>query len=143
MNGVTPHLRLKPGAAFPTLAPAGFRLLAALDYCAQRLNLTLTLTSGSEQRGRSPLDPHMTGEAVDVRVNDLTFAQIRALYMMLGETLGPAFTVLLEAPTHDRPQALADIIYRNEKATALHLHLQRKKGTTWPPREASSEVRRT
>lgn len=139
---MTPHLRLKPGASFPTLAPAGFRIIAALDTCAQRLGLTLTITSGSEHRGRAQTDPHMLGEAVDVRATDLPLLTIRALHNELCTLLGPAFTVLFEAPPHDSPPALADITYLNTKATAMHFHIQRRKGTTWPPPDTSGEARR-
>lgn len=139
---MTPHLRLKPGAAFPVLAPAGLRILAALDNAARHLNQTLTITSGSETRGRAVTDPHMTGEAVDVSVTALLPAEIHTLYHRLKTALGPAFTVLLEAPPHLNIPSLNTIVYRNDKATALHLHIQRKKGTTWPPPDATSEARR-
>ena len=125
------YVRVKTGAGFPTLAPAGVRILAALDAAASSLGVVLLVTSGSEERGRSLSDPHMTGEAADVRVSHLADGQVRALVADLRSLLGPAFTVLYEVPTaYHGP--LADIAYRSAGATAPHLHIQRAKGTSWP-----------
>ncbi len=126
-------VRLKVGAGFPVLAPAGIRILAVLDGYAKRYGMELTVTSGSEQRGRAATDPHMTGEAMDVRITWMTANTIRDLRQYLLDGLGPLFTVLVEAPPDTAPPALSDIIYINPNATALHMHIQRKKGTVWPP----------
>lgn len=125
-----PHVRLKAGAGFPVLAPAGIRILSTIDQTAQQFGIVLTVTSGSEPMGRAPTDPHPLGEAVDVSVQGLTTDEIRDLHAEFTMRLGSAFTVLYETP---RPSAgLADLAYVNPKATGEHFHLQRKKGTTWP-----------
>jgi len=127
---MTPHVHLKAGAGFPVLAPAGIRILAALDQTAQQFGLVLLVTSGSEPMGRDPADPHPLGEAVDVSVQGLTPDDIRELRNEFMVRLGSAFTVLYETP-HPSPE-LASIAYVNPKATGDHFHLQRRKGTTWP-----------
>lgn len=139
---MTPHTRLKPGAGFPTLRPAGMRIIAAIDFAAARMGKVLTITSGSERRGRADTDPHMTGEAADVSVLGLMPMEIRNLHSMLMQILGDRFTVLLEAPPDQVPPSLSEIVYRNAKATAIHLHIQRKKGTTWPPAEAPTTLQK-
>ena len=125
------YVTLKPGAGFPVLAPAGIRILCELDRVANDLGLVLTVTSGSEARGRAVSDPHMTGEAVDVSVAGLEDREVRLLWHDLSGVLGSAFTVLYEVPqSYHGP--LEDIAYRSKGATAPHLHIQRAKGTSWP-----------
>lgn len=131
-----PALRLKHGAGFPILAPAGFRILATLQQAVEQFRYDLTITSGSEGTWRDPTDPHRTGEAVDVSVLPLAMMEIQTLYEYLRTHLGAAFTVLYEvpSPTLARPgvPAFATV---NPKATAPHLHIQRAKGTIYPPVE--------
>lgn len=130
---VTPCVRLKSGAAVQVLASAGIRILSAIDRAALALGGDLLITSGSEDMGRDPHDPHMTGEAFDVGVAGLETRQIVTLYHALTTMLGEAFTVLLEAPPSlVLPADLVMIRYPNIHATGLHLHIQRKKGTVWP-----------
>lgn len=135
---MTPHVKFKPGAGIETIAPAGIRILAAIDQCARFLEIVVTITSGSEARGRSALDPHMTGEAFDISVHGFSYAVMRAMVRNMKSTLGAAFTVLLEGPPMSvTPPELKDILYVNPKATALHIHIQRKKATTWPPKQSN------
>ena len=121
----------------PTVAirptPAAARIIGALDYAASFLGLDLTVTSGAEELipPRAASDPHMTGEAFDVRVNDLAPKDIRRVYEALRSVLEAGdFTVLFEGPK-PHPE-LADIQYVNPKATGFHFHIQRKKGTVFP-----------
>lgn len=124
---------VKAGAGFPALAPAGVRILAVLDMYANVSGQSLTVTSGSELRGREASDPHMTGEAVDVSVSNLTSAQVLFLHDFLLSHLGSLFTVLYEVPRNSyAPAVLARIAVQSVNATAPHLHIQRKRGTTWP-----------
>jgi hypothetical protein len=129
---MVPHVRLKPGAEVRVLAPAGVRILAAIDRAAQHLETVAIVTSGSEERGRKPTDPHMTGEAFDVSVAEWDEAMVRAVYRSLRSTLGAGFTVLLEAPALVDVGGLRDLVYRSANATGVHFHIQRKKGTRWP-----------
>jgi len=121
-----------PGTAdFSTLAPAGIRILAALDNAARVLGIDLTITCACE--GHPPGDPHTTGEAMDVRVRGFSTVVTLKLVMFLQQVLGPLFTVLLETPKPFTDPDLAAIQTVNPHASGPHLHLQRKKGTTWPP----------
>ncbi len=127
-------LRLKDDARCSRPAPAGFRLLGALDQVTRRLAIALEITSGDEPRGRAATDPHMTGEAYDVSVRDLSPAQIARVHTLLRTLLDQAqFTVLYECPQIPSDPLLRTIAVVNAHATAPHLHLQRKKGTAWPP----------
>lgn len=126
------YLRVKnESVKFARVKPAGFRILRALDQVSQACGLVLVITSGTDGE-RSDTDPHATGEAFDVSVANLTADQIIDVWHMCRGILGPEFTVLYEVPV--RPQGpLAAICYVNPRATGPHFHLQRKKGTVWPP----------
>jgi hypothetical protein len=126
-------VRLKDGAGFPVLAPAGVRILAAVDTACRSFGRDLTITSGSEGRGRKVTDPHMTGEALDLSVAGFTPGEIVRLKALLEADLGPLFTVLYETPSKPLDTALAAVAYVNRDATATHIHIQRKKQTVWPP----------
>lgn len=115
---MTPCVRVKPGVKFDVIAPAGFRILSALDRASVAFVHDITITCGSE--AHPPTDPHSTGEAYDIRTNDLAPADVPELASYLTRALGGAFTVIIESPA------------TNPKATGAHIHIQRKKGTTFP-----------
>lgn len=110
-------IRVKEAVSFAKIAPAGFRILSALDQVAAKLDADLIITSGCDGTHSGPEDPHHSGEAYDVRSHDfdqLTKDKILAAAMtILGWS---AFYVFLEAEGTD-----------NE-----HFHFQRKKGTVYP-----------
>jgi hypothetical protein len=133
-------VRVKAGAGFPVLASAGVAILAAVHDATPALGRDLTITSGSEGRGRAATDPHMTGEAADISVAGLTPGEIVKLKAALEARLGPLFTVLYETPTRPLDTALARVAYVNVAATGAHLHIQRKKNTVYPP-TADQETR--
>lgn len=124
-------LRARPSAQFARIAPAGFRILAALDGAAQQCQVDLEITCGTDSHAAP--DPHVTGEAYDVSVQTLTPAQIGAVHAYLQGRLGGGFTVLYERPDHPVDPRLNAIAYVNPKATGPHMHIQRKKGTVFPP----------
>ena len=62
-----PVLRDKEGVQYTRIAPAGHRLLAALDNACVQLGFDLTITSACDGAHSGPNDPHHTGEAYDVR----------------------------------------------------------------------------
>lgn len=129
-------LRIKPGAMVRNPAPAGFRILSACDLLAGTLTRDLTITSGDEgDEWRAATDPHQTGEAYDLSVKGWVESEVVNAYKFLRTKLGPRFTVLYEVPTSrlaSLSQPLKDIAYVNAKATGIHFHLQRRKGTVYP-----------
>lgn len=112
-------IRVKDGVEFTVIAPAGFRILSAIDQASVALERDLTITSACDGQHSGPADPHHTGEAYDVRTNDLPDevakqAVLDAIMQRLGTDY---FFGFLEAAGTE-----------NE-----HIHCQRKKGTTYPP----------
>jgi hypothetical protein len=81
-------LRVKYGAKFDRIDPAGFRILAALDQVSRGLPYDLTITCGSDSHPAS--DPHTLGRAYDVRTHDLTTEDkallVREVLLGLQET---------------------------------------------------------
>lgn len=67
--GVT---RVKDGVTFSRIAPAGFRILSAIDQVAFALGTDLVITSACDGAHSGPNDPHHRGEAYDVRTHDMS-----------------------------------------------------------------------
>lgn len=127
---MTPVLYVKTGVKFDRIAPAGFRILAALHETAQACVRSLTITCGTEKHG--PTDPHTLGEAYDIRSRTLTHADkeriVRTLILTLsdGDDDAPVetsggwatrwFFVFLEQPGTPHE----------------HFHAQRRKGRIYP-----------
>lgn len=115
-------VKVKPGVTFDVIAPAGFRILGAIERCARALMLDLTITSGTDGAHVGGVgDPHATGEAYDVRTSDFDPATVDTIAAWLATELGSLFTVI-----HEHPGDTAD-------TTAEHLHIQRLKSTIYPP----------
>jgi len=112
-------LLVKPGVEFGTvLAPAGAQILEKLKLIVAGYDFNVTITSARDGVHSGPLDPHHSGEAFDLRVNDLTPGQIGRLLsdlrlFLYGEPR--RFYAFLEAP--GTPNA--------------HIHVQRRAGTTY------------
>lgn len=123
-------VRHGPAVRFDMIAPAGFRILSALDQTAQDCRVDLMVTSGTDSHATGP---HATGEAFDISVHTLSAQQIWDVKASLEELLGPLFTVLYEVPKVPSDSTLRSIAYLNAAATGPHFHVQRKKGTTFPP----------
>lgn len=114
-------VRVKPGVQFTIIAPGGFAILAALEYCAYTLDEDVTITSACDGEHSGPDDPHLRGEAYDVRTHDLmTPEQKQDLLVAIQnelETKGSGkFYAFIEVPNTD-----------NE-----HIHVQVAKGTVYP-----------
>jgi len=124
-------LRHRSSVKFDRISPARFRILAALDRATETVHVDLMVTSGTDSHRST--DPHSTGEAYDVSVANLAPNQIVQLKHALEDDLGPLFTVLYETPTKPVDSRLAAVAYVNKEATGPHLHIQRKKGTIYPP----------
>lgn len=111
----TPIIQVKEGVLFTVIAPAGFRILAAIDAASQQLGYDLTITSACDGEHSGPDDPHHTGEAYDVRSHDCPDKD-------------EAFaTIMKPLPVESFWGFLEDPGTENE-----HFHIQRKKGTVYP-----------
>ena len=110
-------VRVKPGVAFAIIAPAGFRILSAIDQVAAALSVDLTLTSGTDGDHSGSNDPHHRGEAYDVRSQGFSTDLKQQILDGVMRRLGfERFYGFLESPGTP-----------NE-----HFHFQVKKGTTYP-----------
>lgn len=67
---------VKPNVSFDVIAPAGFRLLTAIDTVSRIYN-PLTVTSACDGEHSGSDDPHKRGEAYDVRSHDFDDATKR------------------------------------------------------------------
>ena len=114
MNGV---VLVKASVQFfdpPT--PGGFRILSAVDQCANKLG-DLRITSGCDGAHSGPDDPHHTGNAFDVGSHEFSTEQKDLILAQIMNYLGwERFYGFLESPGTD-----------NE-----HFHFQVKKGTVYP-----------
>jgi hypothetical protein len=107
----------KDGVQFTQIAPAGFRILSALDQTAAKLDVNLIITSACDGIHSGPEDPHPHGKAYDVRSHDFEPEQKDKILSNVMNELGwNHFYGFLESPNTD-----------NE-----HFHVQQKKGTTYP-----------
>ena len=125
-------VRVKHGVLFETIAPAGFRILGAIESVARSMNYDLTITSASDGTHSGPNDPHHRGEAFDIRSKTIAPSVkddvLRLLLLDLcehKETLQPVSigfaTSLFYAQLEDRDG-------ENE-----HIHLQLRTGRQYPP----------
>jgi hypothetical protein len=124
-------VRVKPGVEFTPIAPAGFRILAALVNVAAIVGRDLEITSGTDSHASN--DVHALGEAYDISVNDFDTPTIAMIRAGLVNQLGALFTVLYETPTKPTDVRLQVIAFVNPGATGPHIHVQRRNGTVYPP----------
>ena len=110
-------VRVKPDVKFTTIAPAGFRILNAIETTARRAGFDLVITSACDGLHSGPTDPHYRGEAYDVRSQGFTPGE-KATILNCFQALLPEsqFYCFLEKPNTP-----------NE-----HWHLQIKQGTKYP-----------
>mgnify|MGYP001579234428 CR=1 FL=1 len=131
-------LRARLSVRFDTIAPAGFRILAALDRATTVHQVSLMITSGTDSHSAGR---HPKGEAFDVSVADLSPRVIVDLYRWLTTKLGPLFTVLYESPFDPTDAGLRTIVTVNKHASGPHIHAQPVKGTVFPPEDQPDTVR--
>lgn len=125
-------VRLKSGVDTSRLAPAGVRILGALDATARRLKRDLIVTCGCE--AHPPGDPHTSGEAFDVRTHDFDDEFKRTLLRQVMLELqndddamdAPIATSIGLSTLHFYGQI------ENPNEPREHLHVQRRKGTVYP-----------
>ena len=111
--------------------PAGSRILGTLERAARTLGVDVLVTCGMEAHVAP--DPHALGEAFDVRTLLLTPAEVVTLLHWVTGELGDAFYAQYQTPAVPSNAVLAAIAVVNPAATAEHLHVQRAKGTVYPP----------
>lgn len=128
---MTPMVTHRRSVRFDQIGPAGFKILAAIQQVAEACACDLEITSGTDSH--TTPSAHVSGEAYDVSVRGLSAQLIADVKHALTQTLGPLFTVLYEVPALPSDPTLRPIAYVNAQATGPHLHIQRKKGTTYPP----------
>lgn len=126
-----PVVLTKPGVRFDCIAPAGFRILAAIVACAAALGRDILITSGTDSH--SLPDPHARGCAYDIGLANWSADNISQGLTFLRGNLGPLFTVLYEVPRKPLDPTLIPLAYVNSVATGPHFHIQPLKGSTWPP----------
>ena len=116
-----------PSVQFATIAPAGFRLLAALEECSLVAKLDLVLTSGTDGAHSGEADPHHAGCAYDVRSHGLTAEQKQ---LVLEYTMSVLGTPLAQ----DGGLATAQFFGWLEAAGEAneHFHFQLRRGMSYP-----------
>lgn len=127
MNGV----RFKAGVLpIKTLAPAGVRILGALDATARQLKRDLIVTCAD--RDHPPEDPHTLGEAFDVRTHDLPDDTKQTVLRELMLELQT--DSLMDAPIATSG-GLATLHFfgwiESANQPGEHLHVQRRRATTY------------
>lgn len=121
----THHVRLTrvmPDGSVRHLSPAGLKIIEGLGIVAQRVDHDITVTSALDGDHSGPEDPHLHGDALDVRTHDLPDPKRAVLVtqLYLGEKYFYAF--------------LEDEGKPNE-----HMHCQKRKGVTYPPMAQTAE----
>ncbi len=122
----------KPGVRFDVIAPAGFRLLGAIERAARSSGRDLMVTCGTEAHPAT--DPHSLGEAFDLRTHGLTDLEKETLLrrILLDVSEGPLVDPLMDASGGIASRYFWGWI-EHPGEPAEHLHVQRRKGLTYPP----------
>jgi hypothetical protein len=93
-------LRTKSDVRFEVITPALLLIMGALDRISREARVDIYITAGTDGK-HMPNSKHYTGEAVDVRVANLSPAQRELVVFELKQQLGPAYDVILEKnPPH-------------------------------------------
>ena len=111
------YIRTKEGVKFDTIAPGGFRILAALWKAAQVSSMDIVITAATDGVHSGPYDPHYRGQAYDIRTIGLAPDVVEHLQSWLQAELGPDFTVIMETA--------------GPHTTAPHIHVQVKKDVVY------------
>lgn len=128
-------VRVKPGVTFSTIAPAGFRMLQAIECAARRLSLDLTITSACDGEHSGPNDPHHRGEAYDVRTRGLTEPQKDELVAtIIGACVDGGEVPPYTLPTVPRSCASGRFFAFVEAPGTVneHIHVQLRKERVYP-----------
>lgn len=127
-----PVVRWKAGCVTTILAPAGIRILAALELAARTvLQKDVTITCANE--GHQPTDPHSTGEAFDIRTHDLTPPEkVMLLGAIMGALKSPDDVSQLEAKDGGYVTQHFFGWIENPGQVTEHIHVQRRNSTVYP-----------
>lgn len=134
MSAIIGYVRVKPGVQFTVIAPAGFRLLSAIEWAARTMGVDLTITSACDGVHSGPNDPHHRGEAYDVRTHGLSPSQVAdALDLILQACRGDDDPT--PAPNPAVPHSLETATFfgfLEEPGTDTeHLHVQLRQGASY------------
>jgi hypothetical protein len=128
-------VRVKAGVQFTTIAPAGFAILGALERAARLCRMDLTITSACDGAHSGAVDPHHRGEAYDIRTHEYPDTVKDAILWHLLELLRTPGEPLA-APVEGIPRSLATSRFfgflEAPGAPNEHLHIQLRKGRTYP-----------
>lgn len=126
MNGVT----FKAGCDTRVLGKAGVRILAVLDTLARHFGRDVVVTCAND--GHQAPDPHVSGEAFDVRIHDWPLEEREALLQEL-------LIQLADDPVTDAPARVSIGLatkrfygqLENPGQPTEHLHIQRRNHTAY------------
>lgn len=130
-------LTIKPGVQLDQMTIAGALIIAALFRTAVRLQLALIVTSGTDGEHSGPADPHLRGEAYDVRSQTFTGDQ-KALVLATVLDCLAEFTGALGGRAHvdATPSGMATDLFFGFLETAgqprEHFHFQLRRGMRMP-----------
>jgi hypothetical protein len=120
-------LRAEAGVRFDLIAPAGFRILAALEEASLQSNLDLIITSGTDGEHSGPNDPHHLGQAYDVRSHDFSPEQKQMVLEYVMTVLG--------TPLEQSGGLVTDKFFGWLEAAGTaneHYHFQLRRGMEYP-----------
>jgi len=125
-----PALRVKPGVTFATISPGGFVMLAALWRTSQSLGHDVTITSATDGAHSGDNDPHHLGRAYDVRTQGFAGAKMLSTIMneLRDNTNDKVIPVAGGFVTRHFFGWIEEVAAPNE-----HIHLQVRRGITYPP----------
>lgn len=118
-----PCVRVKEGVQFTLIAPGGMRILAALEYAADKISHDLTITSATDGCHSGENDPHHRGEAYDVRSKDLPDPTLAL----------NAIKDFLAIPENEQEGSRFFAWLENSGTDNEHIHIQVRKGMQYPP----------
>ncbi|MGH9411310.1 MAG: hypothetical protein ACRD1V_17890 [Vicinamibacterales bacterium] len=124
-----------PSAQFTLIAPAGFRLLAAIERAARALGYNVTITSACDGTHSGANDPHHRGCAYDVRTHNLVDEQKTVLLQTIVDDCrdadeGPS--VPLSTLAHSLASRRFFGFVEDFGTANEHIHVQLRQGRTYP-----------
>jgi len=128
---VTGHVIVKSDVQFTRIAPAGFRLLGAIELTARRFGIEMMITCACEAHPAE--DPHSLGEAYDVRSHDMSPAQKTLVLKAILEAAGDADAG--DVPVGAQGGYATSHFWgwlEHPGDPNEHLHVQRRQHTTYP-----------